>query len=60
MRHSGNIDIHMIPTEESAQPRREGLEERLARTPWQELGIALGIAAVVTAFALLVVLIIGV
>ena len=33
MRHSGNIDIHMIPTEESAQPRREGLEERLARTP---------------------------
>ena len=52
MRHSGNIDIHMIPTEESAQPRREGLEERLARTPWQEFGTALGIAAVVTAFAL--------
>src|SRR5437762_7730814 len=52
MRHSGNIDIHMIPTEESAQPRRGGLEERLARTPWQEFGTALGIAAVVTAFAL--------
>jgi two-component system sensor histidine kinase KdpD len=52
MRHSGNIDIHMIPTEESAQPRREGLEERLARTPWQEFGMALGIAAVVTAFSL--------
>ena len=45
----------MIPTEELAQPRRESLEERLARTPWQEFGIALGIAAVVTAFSLSVV-----
>jgi two-component system, OmpR family, sensor histidine kinase KdpD len=52
MRNSGNIDIHMIPSEEGAQPRRESLEERLARTPWQEFGIALGIAAVVTAFSL--------
>jgi two-component system sensor histidine kinase KdpD len=52
MRHSGNIDIHMIPAEESAQPRREGLEERLAHTPWQEFGMALGIAAAVTAFSL--------
>jgi two-component system sensor histidine kinase KdpD len=54
MRHSGNIDIHMIPSEEGAQPRRDSLEERLARTPWQEFGIALGIAAVVTGFSLLV------
>ncbi len=52
MRHSGNIDIHMIPAEESAQPRREGLEERLAHTPWQEFGIVLGISAAVTAFSL--------
>jgi two-component system, OmpR family, sensor histidine kinase KdpD len=52
MRNSGNIDIHMIPAEESAQPKREGLDERLARTPWQEFGIALGIAAAVTAFSL--------
>jgi two-component system sensor histidine kinase KdpD len=52
MRHSGNIDIHMIPAEESAQPKRESLEERLARTPWQEFGIALGIAAAVTGFSL--------
>jgi two-component system sensor histidine kinase KdpD len=52
MRHSGNIDIHMIPAEESAQPKREALEERLARTPWQEFGIALGIAAAVTGFSL--------
>jgi two-component system sensor histidine kinase KdpD len=54
MRNSGNIDIHMIPSEDGAQPRRESLEERLARTPWQEFGIALGIAAAVTAFSLLV------
>src|SRR5689334_2138089 len=52
MRNSGNIDIHMIPSEEGAQPKRESLEERLARTPWQEFGIALGIAAAVTVFAL--------
>src|SRR5215471_7622403 len=54
MRNSGNIDIHMIPSEEGAQPRRESLEERLARTPWQDFGIALGIAAGVTAFSLLI------
>jgi two-component system, OmpR family, sensor histidine kinase KdpD len=52
MRHSGNIDIHMIPAEESAQPRREALEERLARAPWREFGVALVIAAVVTVFSL--------
>jgi two-component system, OmpR family, sensor histidine kinase KdpD len=55
MRRSGNIDIHMIPAEESAQPRRESLEERLARTPWQEFGIALGIAAGISVFSLLIV-----
>ena len=55
MRHSGNIDIHMIPSEESARPRRESIEERLARTPWRDFGIALGIAAVVTGFSLLIV-----
>jgi two-component system sensor histidine kinase KdpD len=52
MRNSGNIDIHMIPGDEPAQPKRETLEERLARTPWQEFGIALGIAAIVTAVSL--------
>src|SRR5215468_16049 len=52
MRNSGNIDIHMIPSEEGAQAKRESLEERLARTPWQEFGIALGIAGVVTGFSL--------
>ncbi len=54
MRNSGNIDIHMIPAEESAQPRSEGLEERLARAPWLDFGIALGLAAVVTGFSLLI------
>jgi two-component system sensor histidine kinase KdpD len=52
MRHSGNIDIHMIPAEESAPPRRETIEERLARAPWRDFGIALGIAAGVTALCL--------
>jgi two-component system sensor histidine kinase KdpD len=52
MRHSGNIDIHMIPSDESSRPRRERLEERLARAPWTEFGIALAIAAGVTAVCL--------
>jgi two-component system, OmpR family, sensor histidine kinase KdpD len=52
MRHSGNIDIHMIPAEESVQPRRETIEERLARAPWRDFGVALVIAAVVTAVSL--------
>src|SRR6476620_1004945 len=54
MRHSGNIDIHMIPSEESLQPWRDPIEERLARTPWREFGIALSIAAGVTGFSLLI------
>src|SRR6266487_3828292 len=52
MRNSGNIDIHMIPAEESVQPRHETIEERLARVPWGDFGIALVIAAVVTALSL--------
>jgi two-component system, OmpR family, sensor histidine kinase KdpD len=52
MRNSGNIDIHMIPAEESAAPRRETIEERLARAPWRDFGIALGIAVGVTALCL--------
>jgi two-component system sensor histidine kinase KdpD len=52
MRNSGNIDIHMIPAEESAAPRRETVEERLARAPWRDFGVALGIAAGVTALCL--------
>jgi two-component system sensor histidine kinase KdpD len=52
MRHSGNIDIHMIPSEESSSPSRESIEERLARAPWAEFGIALAIAAGVTAICL--------
>src|SRR5205823_3087672 len=52
MRHSGNIDIHMIPSEESVEPRRDPIEERLARAPWRDFGIALLIAAVVTGLSL--------
>src|SRR5215471_13123700 len=52
LRNSGNIDIHMIPAEESAQPRHEPLDERLARAPWGDFGIALAIAAIVTGVSL--------
>src|SRR5882762_5896287 len=52
MRHSGNIDIHMIPADESAQPRREPIDERLARAPWRDFGVALVIAAAVTGLSL--------
>jgi two-component system, OmpR family, sensor histidine kinase KdpD len=52
MRNSGNIDIHMIPADESAPPRREPIEERLAHAPWRDFGVALASAAVVTAVSL--------
>ena len=53
MRHSGNIDIHMIPSDESAPLwRGDTIEERLARAPWRDFGIALAIAAAVTAVSL--------
>ncbi len=52
MRNSGNIDIHMIPAEEGARPRRERLEERLARTAWREFVVALAVAGAVTGVSL--------
>src|SRR6202045_4186007 len=53
MRQSGNIDIHMIPSDESAPLwRGDTIEERLARAPWRDFGIALAIAAAVTAVSL--------
>ncbi len=55
IRHSGNIDIHMIPSDESAGKKRKTLEERLARAPWRDFGIALAIAAGVTAPSLAIV-----
>jgi two-component system sensor histidine kinase KdpD len=42
----------MIPADESARPRPEPIEERLARAPWRDFGVALVIAAVVTALSL--------
>jgi two-component system sensor histidine kinase KdpD len=50
--HSGNIDIHISPSDEAAPQRARSLEERLATTPWREFGIALAIVAAVTAFSL--------
>jgi two-component system sensor histidine kinase KdpD len=52
MRHSGNIDIHMVPAEESIMPRAESIEERFARAPWRDYGIALTVAAGVTVLCL--------
>jgi two-component system sensor histidine kinase KdpD len=52
MRHSGNIDIHMIPAEEGAHPKRKTIEERLAQVQWAEFGAALAIAGIVTAISL--------
>jgi two-component system sensor histidine kinase KdpD len=42
----------MIPSEDLVQPRRETIEERLTRAPWRDFGVALVIAAVVTALSL--------
>ena len=52
MRHSGNIDIHIIPSEDSSPPQRETIEQRLAHAPWRDFGVALVIAAAVTALSL--------
>ena len=53
MRNSGNIDIHMIPAEESAR----AATRNHSKNDWHahrgsDFGIALGIAAGVTAFSL--------
>jgi two-component system sensor histidine kinase KdpD len=52
IRNSGNIDIHMIPADEPTQRPNQPIEERLARAPWRDFGIAVLIAAGVTAFSL--------
>jgi two-component system, OmpR family, sensor histidine kinase KdpD len=52
VRHSGNIDIHIIPSDESPQPQREAIDERLARAPWKDFGFAFFIAGGVTAICL--------
>jgi two-component system, OmpR family, sensor histidine kinase KdpD len=52
VRHSGNIDIHIIPSDDSAEPQRETVEERLGRAPWADFGYALLIAGGVTAVCL--------
>lgn len=52
VRHSGDIDIHMIRSDETPPTTRLSLDERLPMIPWHEFGIALGIAAIVTAICL--------
>jgi two-component system sensor histidine kinase KdpD len=50
VRHSGDIDIHMIRSDEAPPRRFSG--DRLAVVPWNEFGVALGVAAIVTAICL--------
>jgi two-component system sensor histidine kinase KdpD len=50
--HSGNIDIHISPSDEAMPQPARSLEERLATAPWREFGIALAVAATVTVFSL--------
>ncbi len=49
VRHSGEIDIHMIRSDEEPIVKRE---RRLSDLVWREYGLAIVIAAVVTAFSL--------
>ena len=55
MRHSGNIDIHMIPSEESARSRDAKRSRNVWRARPGRLWNRLGIAAVVTGFSLSIV-----
>ena len=52
IRHSGDIDIHMIRSDETPTRAHRSLDERLATIPWHEFGIALVIAALVTGICL--------
>jgi two-component system sensor histidine kinase KdpD len=52
IRHSGDIDIHMIRSDETPAQARRSFDERLATVPWHEFGTALIIAAVVTGICL--------
>jgi two-component system sensor histidine kinase KdpD len=50
--HSGNIDIHISPSDEAMPQPARSLEERLATASWRDFGIALAVAAAVTVFSL--------
>ena len=52
VRHSGDIDVHMIRSDETRLSPRRSLDERVTMIPWDEFGIAVGIAAIVTAICL--------
>ncbi len=55
IRHSGEIDIHMIRSEETQRRPARSMEERFAAAPWRDFGIALLIVAVVTTVCLFLV-----
>ncbi len=52
IRHSGEIDIHMIRSEQTLAPSGPNLEERFASTRWGEFGVATLITAAVTGLCL--------
>lgn len=52
IRHSGDIDIHMIRSDETPPGTPRSMDERLAKVPWREFGAALVIAAGVTGICL--------
>ncbi len=55
LRNSGNIDVHMIPSDETSRSSPFNFQEQLRTTHWNEFGIALAIAAVVTVGSLAVI-----
>jgi two-component system sensor histidine kinase KdpD len=52
IRHSGEIDLHMIRSEAEPQPTPRSLEERMSAWPRREFGIATALAAGVTGASL--------
>jgi len=52
IRHSGDIDIHMIRSDETPPRARQSLDEQLAAFPWRDFGATLVIAAIVTGICL--------
>jgi two-component system sensor histidine kinase KdpD len=52
IRHSGDIDIHMIRSDETPPGTQRSLDERLTKVPWREFGAVLVIAAGVTGICL--------
>lgn len=52
IRHSGDIDVHVIPSDDSPRAPQQTIEQHFAGVPWRDFGIATGIAAGVTVTSL--------